>query len=127
MIDLKPLLLRKMAWDIIPCNAVELYWDKLGLTPSSDECSELEHTESHSRLNQIAPLVNYVEIYAALIAQVVTALMVPDEDAPEDGELMEDSRYQAMEVQNREVLRSGLYAGLAQLFDTGIITYGAVL
>ena len=69
-----PHRLRKVAWDIIPCGAVQTYMPVLDQVPSSDEGAELEHKQAHKRMGAATPFFDHVSVYSALTARVLIAL-----------------------------------------------------
>lgn len=111
--------IRKLAWDIIPCPNVRDFMPLLGLVPGSDDVNEMEHAESHRRLDRLAPLVDVIEDQCHAAAHVVTACMLRlDIDDAEEG--VEEQ----VVVQNASVLHAGMVAILAQLLDDGTLVIG---
>lgn len=119
--DALPLLIRRIAWDIIPCDEVEDLFPKLGLTPASEEVFEMEHTESHRRVDLCEPLINYIEVFAEVTNQIIKAYILRDTEEDESG--ISTAYLDLLVKQNLSVMRRGIYATLAQLLDTGVITY----
>lgn len=117
--DEVPLLVRKMVWDILPCDEVEELFPALGLTPSGEDVADMEHEESHERLSMVEPLSGVVEVYSAVAADVMTKAFVNsvDEDVPPAHEAI-------FREQNQMLLSAGVIAVIAQLLDTGKLQYG---
>jgi hypothetical protein len=68
-----PVLLRKVAWDVLPCNEVQTMLPALTLHPSSAEGAEVEHHDSHQRIGRLAPLEDHIAVYSAMAARVAAA------------------------------------------------------
>lgn len=113
------LLARKMVWDILPCDEVEELFPALGLMPSGEDVADMEHEESHERLEAVKPLSDFIEVYAAVAADVMTKAFVASvaEDIPPAHEAI-------FREQNQMLLSAGVIAVIAQLLDTGKLQYG---
>jgi len=120
--DAVPLLMRRIAWDIIPCEEVADLFPKLGLVPASDEVFDMEHDESHRRIDLCGPLVNYIEVFAEITNQVIKAYMLRETEDEASG--ITAAYVELLVQQNLSVMRRGIYATLAQLLDTGVIVIG---
>lgn len=119
--DALPLLIRRIAWDVVPHDQVESVFPKLGLVPASDEVFEMEHEDSHRRIDLCDPLVVHIEMFAEITNQVIKAAMV---NAVEDDPSGISMAYlDLLMQQNLSVMRRGIYATLAQLLDTGVIKF----
>ena len=70
-IDLKPILTRKMIWDILPCPEQEEVIERMGLLPASPGGHNLEHAASHRRLNRLVPILEPLELLSAVAGEVV--------------------------------------------------------
>lgn len=68
-----PMLLRKVAWDVLPCREVQGMLPALTLHPSSPEGAEVEHQDSHKRIGALAPLEDHISVYSAFAARVAAA------------------------------------------------------
>lgn len=116
----KAFLLRRFAWDIMPCPEVNDLLTALGLTHGSDEGQELDHRESHRRLGMVFPLEKILRPYAQVMGTVVSVAML-DSAGLDD----EDVDSAAFAEQNAEVVLSATRAVLAQLMATDLISYGS--
>jgi len=70
-IDLKPIIKRKMIWDIIPCPDAAEIIEMLGLVPGSHGGQELEHAASHRRLNRLQPILEPLQLLSGVAGEVV--------------------------------------------------------
>ena len=118
-LDTVPLLVRKMVWDILPCEEVDMLFPVLGLTSSSDDVAEMEHEESHDRLDLVRPVINDVEIYAAVAANIYSNALIESVS-----EKVSPAHRAILDEQNLMLVRGGVIAVLAQLLDTGKLKYG---
>jgi hypothetical protein len=111
---------RKMVWDIVPCNQVRDFMPPMDLIPGSDDVTEMEHRESHARLDRVAPLADRLHGDCEMAARVVTSIMLRlDTDSEVDPETVE-----IVVEQNSDVIFSGMAAILAQLIDEGVVQIG---
>lgn len=117
--DTVPVLVRKMVWDILPCDEVEELMPALGLIAAGEDVAEMEHEESHDRLELLKPVINEVEIYTTIAADIYSNALVESvsEEVPAAHKAM-------LTEQNFMILRGGVIAVLAQLLDTGKLKYG---
>jgi hypothetical protein len=113
-----PSLLRKIAWDVLPCGQVQPLLLALGQTPSSDDGAEVEHRASHARVDALAPLEDHIATYSALTARVTAAqaLMLAV------GEIPDPQIHGLVLAQFAESAHIGASIALAQLLDEGIIS-----
>ena len=72
--DMYPTLLRKFAWDLLPCNRVQKFMPILNVVPASAEGAEIEHVESHKRIALQDGLQDVIPVFAAMSGQVLAAL-----------------------------------------------------
>lgn len=117
-VDLTPVLLRKMAWDTMPCPEVPDLLTALALTHGTDEGMHLDHVESHRRLAAVFPLEGFLQRFSEVLGVVVATAMT--ERAGVD--LGEESVLFA--EQNAEVILAGTRAIIGQFVDTGVLVYG---
>lgn len=120
-IDATPLLLRRMSWDCLPCAAVDAIQRKLGLVPGSPDNAELEHRESHLRMQQVGPLEQSVEIFSTVLAKILGTAML---EATGVAGGVSDWMLEKYLEQNAEVIRISAQAIIAQFIATGVLTYG---
>ena len=117
-IDLTPVLLRRFAWDIMPCSEVNDLLPALGLTHGTDEGMHIDHAESHHRMAQVFPLEMYLQRFAEVMG-VVTATAMHSRVA----NAQEVDTVQFAE-QNAEVILHSARAIIAQFVANGVLTYG---
>jgi hypothetical protein len=121
-LDIRPLILKRMIWDIFPheWDAVKEAQCRLGLVPDTEEGMEFGHGESDTRINRAAPMSHTLKVLSSYAAEVVSAYAcdgVNEEDIPDgfsDGFLR----------QNAAIIFDSTYAILAHLLDTGVLEYG---
>lgn len=118
-LDTVPVLVRKMVWDILPCDEVEELMPALGLIAAGEDVADMEHEESHDRLDLCHPLINEIEIYSTVAADIMTKAFI--EAVADDVSSAHEAIFQE---QNLMLLRGGVIAVLAQLLDTGKLKYG---
>lgn len=123
-IDLLPLLKRTFAWDVIPCAQVEQFFPCLDLLQGSEEGHEMEHQAKHDRYLRLDTISSVVEVYVAVVSDIITKVMLRYDLEENRSKLEDTGALKLMTEQNQEIIRISLYAGLAELFDSGIITYG---
>lgn len=113
-----PFILRKLAWDVLPCQEVQSALPVLGLTPASPEGAEIEHRASHDRVEALAPLEQHIMVYSALCAKVSAAhalkLTLDDTTDPQILNLVL--------AQFAESHHIGASVVLAQLLEQGVIS-----
>lgn len=117
-IDLTPMLLRRFAWDTMPCNEVADLLPALGLTCGTDEGTHYDHADSHHRMSHVLPLEPYFTRFAEILGVVFATAMAQTAGV----DLGEDSVKFA--EQNAEVVRAGARAIVAQFIETGVLVYG---
>ena len=122
-INLIPLLTRTFAWDVLPCNMVNDFFPTLGLVPGSPEGVANEHHAKHVRFDRVAPIRGVVEVYTAIVSDVITKVMLHYDDENRRAAL-DAGPLKQMTAQNQEVIRIALYASLSQMLENGILTLG---
>lgn len=118
-IDMTPMLLRRFAWDTMPCSEVADLLPALGLTHGTDEGMNLDHADSHHRMSHAFPLEGYLQRFSEVLGVVFATAMAQKAGV----DLGEDSVKFA--EQNAEVIRCGARAIIAQFLETGVLEYGA--
>ena len=114
-----PLLLRKFAWDVLPCTEVQKFMPIMGLVPASEEGAEIEHRESHKRLGLQEPLQEQIHVYSAMSARVQAAIALRLDAGPEPDEI------QTFVVkQFAETIHVGASVIIANLLDQGYLQLG---
>ncbi len=117
--DKFPLMLRKYAWDIIPCDAVSAFLPVVGLIPSSAEGAQVEHADSHQRLDKQLPVQPLIAIHAAFAARVTAAFALRM-----DINEYEDGLVEGVTKQFAETIHVGATTMIAQLIEDGYLQLG---
>lgn len=117
-VDVTPLLLRRMAWDTMPCLEVPDLLTALGLTHGSDESMDTDHAESHHRLAMVFPLEGCLQRFSEVLGVVLATAMTERADI----DLGEDSVQFA--DQNAEVVLHSARAIIASLVAADVLAYG---
>ena len=79
-IDARPLLTRRLAWDMLPHTYTPLVLHRLGMVPASDEGEDLEHYDSHRRLDPLIEIEPQMQPILDIVTKVMCAAMLVDED-----------------------------------------------
>lgn len=123
-INLVPLLRRTFAWDVLPCEYVGQFFPCLDLVPGSTEGHQAEHEAKHDRLNKLAPIKNYLEVYSILASEIITKVMIRY-DIEENRELVDRTgALKLLQEQNADIIRTALFSSVAQMLDNGVVTLG---
>lgn len=90
-IDVSPLIKRRMVWDVLPCTEAAGFISRVGLVPGSDGGDEMEHRQSHSRINQLLPIVRAVDDFSRLAGEVAGRAILENQgieiDSQSEGEI----------------------------------------
>lgn len=115
-VDGRPLMLRNLAWDMLPCDIVEEYLTSKGL-PASKEVAEMEHEASHARLNQVGPIYPVMTLIAHLVGETQVGAI-----AMQHPELLDkDGVEEATMVYATQIAASSL-AMLSMLIELDLVT-----
>lgn len=119
MTIVSPDMMRKrITWDIAPCDSAEQVAIKIGLQPASSEVEEMEHFQSHGRLQAVAMLAPVIQMTSVFSAEVVRgAMMVEHGDAIGDEQILEAEKLAPL------IFATAL-AIIAELNDVGLIHLG---
>lgn len=121
-IDLRPLHIRRFSWDILPCGSAQSIQAKMGLVPSTTEAAELEHVESHARMQMVSLIEPAITQFSRIVSEVLSKYIVDiASDAVKDA--MNDEMSEKLIAQNAEMVRVGTLSICASLMDTGVIGY----
>lgn len=128
-LDPRPLMLKRMVWDIFPHDPeiVKAVQGQLGLVPDHADGLEMEHDASDTRINRVAPMSGVLETLSGYAAEVIGyyLLAVLQASADDDEEIEIPENFHAtMARQNSEVIFESAYAIIAHLMDTGVLAYG---
>jgi hypothetical protein len=88
------------------------------LTPDSPDVAEMEHRASHERLNEVQDVKEMLDLLVPLVSGITASAMLVNSGISADEETAV-----ALQRHHSSVLRAGVVAILANLFDMGIITY----
>lgn len=81
-IDARPLLTRRLAWDMLPHDITPVVLRKLGMVPPCEEGEELEHHESHRRLDPLIEIEDQLRPVISVAKQIMSAAMLGHPDGP---------------------------------------------
>jgi hypothetical protein len=79
-IDARPLVTRRLAWDMLPHLYSPLVLRRLELIPPGDEGQDLEHEDSHRRLDSVLAIEPHLRPILPIVKDVICAAMLVDED-----------------------------------------------
>lgn len=119
-IDMTATLVRRFAWDTMPCDGVAAMLTALGMTHGTPEGMLLDHRGSHHRMAQVLPLENQLRAYSGIIAAIVSKALLGQLD---DDEVCDDHEAEFAQ-QNAGVILSGARAIIAQLMFSGQLAFG---
>lgn len=115
VINPEPLIKRRLAWDILPCGMTPGFMKSLGLLPGSDGGDDLEHHQSHMRLNSLGPISDLVKVYSELAGDIVgRSILESQHHEIEDDEDPKLKHYQ-------DTVRACVQAVIANLIDAEVI------
>jgi hypothetical protein len=121
-LDITPAMKQRLSWDICDCAEINDMWGELGLTRPSNDVAEAAHAESHYRMSQAEPFLLMGDIYITLASEIISCVMKHHWE--KNGDKLPDEAADFMVMQNREVLRAGVYPILAHMLETGVIQFG---
>ena len=79
-IDARPLLTRRLAWDMLPHYLSPVVLNRLGMVPPSEEGEDLEHDDSHRRLDPLLDIEHHLRPVLPIVKDVLCAAMLVDQD-----------------------------------------------
>lgn len=112
-------LLRRVAWDSLPCDSVVAYLPILDLIPSSAEGAAVEHRNSHKRLTLQEPLTEQIAILTAMSGAVLAALALALAESPEPMEIVA-----TVTRQFSQTIQVGTAVTIANLIEDGYLNLG---
>jgi hypothetical protein len=116
--DRGPLTRRELAFDLLPHDEVQALLPHLNLAGSDSEMFDLEHRDSHERLNAVQPILPLIQIFSSLTAETFNlAYLQPEPDEDESVK----ARREAFNKQNLAVIQSSFIAILAQFIQMGVV------
>ncbi|WP_157247832.1 hypothetical protein [Nonomuraea typhae] len=117
-LDWTPLLKHRLVWDLVPSRKTEKVMRQLGMVPPSTDAAPEMYLESKRRLFRVAPLLKDVTALSTLSAEILIATILGDTAEEVPAEIRE-----ALATQYGEVIRVGALVIIANLLDTGVITF----
>ena len=115
VVDPEPLIKRQLAWDILPCAQTPGFLKRLGLIPGSDGGDDLEHHQSHKRINRILPIEDVVNLYGQLAGEVAGRAILD----VQDHEIEDDEDPKLMHY--RDTIRACVQAVIANLLEANVL------
>lgn len=112
-IDARPLLTRRLAWDMLPHHLTPLVLSKLGLVPASADNEELEHHDSHVRLAPLLDIEEHLTCVLEVVKDIMCAAMLVNQDEEPAAPL-------SQEVVG-EIVRASCVGMLAHLVNTEVV------
>lgn len=113
------MLARRLLWDVVPCPLAVKVGAFMGLPPASEEIEDMEHQQSHQRLQQAYPTVPFIMEFAkhATKAVVGANILGMSDDEPEVTEEEKDE----ITVKLYPMIYQTALAMVAELIDVGIL------
>lgn len=111
-IDARPLLTRRLAWDMLPHSLTPSALRRLGLVPPCEEGEEMEHAESHRRLDPLLAIEHQLKPVLPLVKNIMCAAMLVDLDG---------SSASLNEEEIGEIVRASCVGILAHLVDQEVV------
>jgi hypothetical protein len=130
LLDPRPLLLKRMIWDIFPHDPdlIRVAQAGLGLVPDGDEGLDVEHEMSDARIRRAAPLAETLRTLSGYAAEVIRQYLIACMDARafEEGPSVEIpvEFLDGLAEQNADIIFDSAYAILASLLESGVLVYG---
>ncbi len=78
------ILAKHMLWNVVPCDMAEDVTRALGLNWASDDVEDMEHRESHGRLNGAASVVQVAGVLASHGTRAALMATIVANGVPED-------------------------------------------
>lgn len=112
-IDARPLLTRRMAWDMIPHHLTPAVLRRLGMVPPGEDSESLEHHDSHRRLDPLLGIEHQLVPVLAVAKQILCGAMLMDQDVEAEQPLTEEAI--------GEIVRASCVGVLAHLVSTQVV------
>lgn len=124
LLDPRPLLIKRMMWDLLPHDddVIRGAYRSLGLTPDSDGGMDSEHEASHVRLDLADALVPALRDLSGFAAEIIVQCFLSEED--EDDECESGCECGGATGHYSEVVFDACHMILCQLLETGVLAYG---
>lgn len=116
--NMNPAIRRKIMWDVIPHAFIltQEYADAWGVSVSSEDVLEMEHTDAHDREEYVAPIVPVLSVVGAMVGDVIARAMLV---STKNGITPEAAAAFTEQVQSNVIV--GSRAVLMELLDLGVI------
>jgi hypothetical protein len=111
-IDAIPMYTSRMVWDMMPCGEAMDTLRALGITPPSDETAEMEHEQSHRRLDATARYTTRIALMAQIAAKIALRWYVME---PDEYEGLTEDQIVALEFSYAALIASAATAIIANL------------
>lgn len=124
ILDPRPLVIKRMAWDVFP-HDFELIREvqlALGLVPDGDSGMDVEHSKSDTRVNRTAPMKPALRSLSGYAAEVVGQYVIAC--ATDDDAEVPEGFIASFTKQNTVIIYESTFAILCHLLDTGVLEYG---
>lgn len=79
-IDARPLLTRRMAWDMLPHDLSPVVLRRMSMIPPDDQGERLEHLASHRRLDPLLVIEPHLRPILPIVKDIMCAAMLVDQD-----------------------------------------------
>lgn len=123
-ININTVVQRQMAWDMFPCGQVEDILKEQGFVPPTQENVELEHQDSHERLEQIEILKPFIYALGGFAGKLLflarvgqAELSITDEEKEMGVMLYQDTARAAVAATITEMINFGILEVNAEAVD----------
>jgi len=111
-IDARPLLTRRLAWDMLPHSLTPAVLQRLGMVPPCEEGEELEHIASHHRLDPLIEIEDQLLPVLTVVKDIMCAAMLVD---------LDESPTSLNEAEIGEIVRASCVGMLAHLVNVQVV------
>lgn len=111
-LDARPLLTRRLAWDMLPHYLTPAVLKRLGMVPPGQDSQVLEHWDSHQRLDPLVEIEDHLIPVLAIVKEVLCGAMLVDQD---------DEPQLLTEEAVGEIARASCVGMLAHLVNTQVV------
>jgi len=118
-VDLRPLVRRRIIWDVFPHADVPELLKELGFVPGTEEGLALEHHEADVRCNLGYPYFEMISAYANLAADIMVTTIVGTD--PDNAEI----RARFIDQESR-MIGTACCSIVSNLLATGFLKQGAI-
>lgn len=125
-INPKPLILSKLAWDLLDHDEVREWLPRLGLVPAGDDSLEMDHAACHERAQLLRPLVHAITVYSDLLAEIHAVYVIHEAGDTIPAAEQKAAREQYERGAQRLIQTSAL-SMIGEMLQEGILSYGEAL